>query len=230
MTQNNAKYPWDDIGAAVIEQYLAGKSTPELGVIFNIPYQSIAAYLRKSGVLRSMKEAQSIVEYRDRTCLICNEQYSPASAHQKYCKTCIPNHKAANRFRALGVSQRDFDRLFAKQKGICALCPSPATHLDHSHETRIVRGLLCMFCNASLNRMEIDGWNERATEYLSRDTGIVARVPMTVRQCWLIWKLIDSLRAREIPFEGPSGEFTKDFEQIRTICLDRAFDYKPEER
>jgi hypothetical protein len=87
-----------------------------------------------------------------------------------------------------------------------------------------------MFCNTALNRVEIDGWASRAIEYLGRDTGFIAKTDLTVRQCWLIWKLIDSLRNREIPFQGPNDEFIKDYESIRTKCLDRAFDYKPEER
>lgn len=53
---------------------------------------------------------------------------------------------------------------------------------------------------------------------------------LSKREFWLIWKLIESLRAREIPFEGKSGEFSKDFDSIKDKCLDRAYDYKPEER
>ena len=47
------------------------------------------------------------------------------------------------------------------------------------------------------------------------------------RQYWLMWKLIESLRSRQIPFEGKDGEFTRDFDELRDICLDRAFDYNP---
>jgi len=50
------------------------------------------------------------------------------------------------------------------------------------------------------------------------------------RQYWLMWKLIESLRSRQVPFEGQNGEFVKDFDDLRDLCLDRAFDYKPEER
>ena len=47
------------------------------------------------------------------------------------------------------------------------------------------------------------------------------------RQYWLMWKLIESLRSRQIPFEGKDSEFTRDFDELRDICLDRAFDYNP---
>lgn len=51
---------------------------------------------------------------------------------------------------------------------------------------------------------------------------------LSKREYWLVWKLIDSLRDREIAFEGGNDEFEKDFDSIRDKCLDRAFDYKPE--
>jgi hypothetical protein len=50
---------------------------------------------------------------------------------------------------------------------------------------------------------------------------------LTKREAWLVWKLIDSLRKREVEFEGPNGEFKKDFDSIKDKCLDKAFDYKP---
>lgn len=54
-------------------------------------------------------------------------------------------------------------------------------------------------------------------------------IPKTLskRESWLIWKLIESLRARNVPFEGPNGEFAGDFDGIRDKCLDRAYDYNP---
>jgi hypothetical protein len=55
----------------------------------------------------------------------------------------------------------------------------------------------------------------------------MANQQLTKREHWLIWKLIESLRARQVPFEGREGEFTGDFNQIRDKCLDRAFDYNP---
>ena len=50
------------------------------------------------------------------------------------------------------------------------------------------------------------------------------------REYWLIWKLIDSLRAREIQFEGKNNEFSVDFNSLRDKCIERAYDYKPEEK
>lgn len=51
---------------------------------------------------------------------------------------------------------------------------------------------------------------------------------LSKRELWLVWKLIESLRARNIPFEGPNGEFSADFDSIRDKCVDKAFDYNPQ--
>lgn len=225
----NKRYPWDEVGESVKEQYLNGKSTLELEEVFGIPQGSIYAFLQRSGVpMRTASEAGAARRYTDRACLICSEQYTPTSAPQKYCCICIPDHKAMSRYRTLGISQRDWNKMFEAQKGICALCPSPATAADHDHKTGVIRGLLCGFCNTALNRVEIQGWANRAVEYLKRETGFIANVDLTVRQCWLVWKLIDSLRNRGIPFEGPNEEFSAEFEKIRTKCLERAYDYNPQ--
>ena len=53
---------------------------------------------------------------------------------------------------------------------------------------------------------------------------------LTKRESWLVWKLIDSLRARKISFEGPNGEFTKDFDEIRDKMLDKGYDFKLEDK
>ena len=52
---------------------------------------------------------------------------------------------------------------------------------------------------------------------------------LTKRDYWLIWRLIESLRGRNIVFEGRDGEFAGDFDRLRDKCIDRAYDYKPEE-
>jgi len=51
---------------------------------------------------------------------------------------------------------------------------------------------------------------------------------LSKREHWLIWKLIESLRTRNIPFEGPDGEFAADFNSIRDKCIDKGFDYDPQ--
>lgn len=58
--------------------------------------------------------------------------------------------------RTYGISLVDYLKLFAKQKGCCALCRRHQSEfkrrlcVDHDHKTKRVRGLLCPGCNRAL--------------------------------------------------------------------------------
>src|SRR5271166_6166626 len=52
--------------------------------------------------------------------------------------------------RKYGVTQPDYDVMFAAQNGCCAICrrsQDRAFDIDHDHQTGEVRGLLCTNCN-----------------------------------------------------------------------------------
>ena len=56
--------------------------------------------------------------------------------------------------RLYGITQEEYDRLLLTQDGHCAICPRKpedekfgVLHVDHSHTTGAVRGLLCHKCN-----------------------------------------------------------------------------------
>lgn len=61
-----------------------------------------------------------------------------------------------------GLTQQDYDDLLASQNGVCAICGKPPgkrrLHIDHCHQTELIRGLLCTGCNTRL------GWFERYGE------------------------------------------------------------------
>ena len=67
-----------------------------------------------------------------------------------------------------GVSGTTINELFAERDGLCILCDRPATAIDHDHETKKVRGVLCHGCNIALNRVEVDGWVEKALAFIQR--------------------------------------------------------------
>lgn len=64
--------------------------------------------------------------------------------------------RAAQVFERYGLTPEDEARLYERQHGACALCGESLSrldpagrsyHIDHDHETGIVRGLLCGHCN-----------------------------------------------------------------------------------
>jgi hypothetical protein len=82
--------------------------------------------------------------------------------------------RAAHLKRKYGMTPADFERMLAAQDGRCAICGAPpadgqSLHVDHCHDTGLVRGLLCFNCNAGLGMFDHDG--ERlgaAATYLRR--------------------------------------------------------------
>lgn len=73
-----------------------------------------------------------------------------------------------------GITIDDYARMFAAQKGRCAICGTTdpgqgKKHLcvDHCHKTKVVRGLLCHTCNRALGLLS-DSVKvlEKATKYL----------------------------------------------------------------
>jgi len=75
------------------------------------------------------------------------------------------------------ITQDDWDKLLKIQDGRCAICRQPSTAvingrikrlaIDHCHETKKVRGLLCNSCNTGLGMFN-DDWLvlDNAIEYL----------------------------------------------------------------
>jgi recombination endonuclease VII len=80
-----------------------------------------------------------------------------------YCKPCHNQRGRETRKRLYGGSRHyhlrqkyglnayDVERMIAEQNGVCALCGvRKATQVDHDHKTSLVRGVLCLNCNAAL--------------------------------------------------------------------------------
>lgn len=62
--------------------------------------------------------------------------------------------------KQFGMTIEQYDRLFEKQKGLCAICKQPDLEkrlaVDHCHEELRVRGLLYGNCNRALGLMKDD--------------------------------------------------------------------------
>lgn len=99
-----------------------------------------------------------------------------------YCKQChnarakasvLKNHGTTRTYhlkRRYGITAAEYDVLLREQGGLCAVCRErPAVHVDHCHQTGMVRGLTCFNCNGGLgqfrDRVDI---MRRAIDYLER--------------------------------------------------------------
>jgi Recombination endonuclease VII len=101
-----------------------------------------------------------------------------------YCKAC--NNARSNESRQrlhggsrhyhlkhrYGIGADEFDELVRRQGGVCAICGrADPEHVDHSHETGAVRGILCFNCNGGLGqfRDSVDALRAAAAYLDARD-------------------------------------------------------------
>lgn len=78
-----------------------------------------------------------------------------------------------------GITPEQYDEMLVAQGGCCALCGSSDPqavfdrfHIDHSHETGRVRGLLCAKCNLGLGSLgDTVESLQRAIDYIKRTGG-----------------------------------------------------------
>ncbi len=108
-----------------------------------------------------------------------------------YCKVCrIPENVRWHKIRKprrlhstltmyqLSFTRKDFEQLLLQQGGVCAICGEVETAtkpggvkrlcIDHDHNTKKVRGLLCTRCNSGLGWFRDDPTLlAKALEYLS---------------------------------------------------------------
>jgi hypothetical protein len=79
--------------------------------------------------------------------------------------------------RKFGITIDEYDRIFEKQNGVCAICNNPETKIikgvvaflsvDHDHKTGKVRGLLCSKCNMGIGYFNDDPFLlNKASQYL----------------------------------------------------------------
>lgn len=90
-----------------------------------------------------------------RQCKKCSNQASRVY-HSQHPEKCKENTRNSLLKRLYGISIADYNKMFAKQNGCCAICGRHQTELkqrlaiDHDHKTKEIRGLLCNSCNAVL--------------------------------------------------------------------------------
>ena len=147
-------------------------------------------------------ERRKLVERGMKRCRVCQaikpltDFYSHSAAHKRcvggvanVCKDCAAQAARDKELqRTYGLTQADYDTLFAAQGFSCAICglagksldTMARTHhrrgpvagvlsVDHDHTTGGVRGLLCVSCNLGLGYFRDDpDVLKRAIEYVAR--------------------------------------------------------------
>ena len=55
------------------------------------------------------------------------------------------------------MTEEDYQRMLKAQNGGCAICgKDEELHVDHCHDTSMVRGLLCRECNMDIGKLGHD--------------------------------------------------------------------------
>ena len=112
-----------------------------------------------------------------RKCTKCLQDKEPESFHKKRnskdgrsrtCKDCDYVKVTESRKRnprthtdywlkqKYGISIEEFDVLYDKQGGVCAVCSKSTEYrlcVDHRHDTGKIRGLLCRPCNKAIGQL-----------------------------------------------------------------------------
>lgn len=98
-------------------------------------------------------------------CKVCTNSIARAARKRLYNPAAKRRWQLHSRY---GLTPEDVEKLHGQQEGKCALCPTDLKkfHIDHDHNTGIVRGLLCHRCNIRLGGWDDLQWRVRAMAYL----------------------------------------------------------------
>lgn len=95
-------------------------------------------------------------------------------------------HDDSRRKSAHGLLPEQYRAILDLQDGVCAICKQPPSatkgrgdlHVEHCHDTEIIRGLACFHCNAGLGHFGHDpGLLRAAANYLENPPVNIARRP-----------------------------------------------------
>lgn len=93
-----------------------------------------------------------------------------------------------------GITPELFNCMYQEQGGRCKLCEKPFlntkdTHVDHDHDTKEIRGLLCHTCNTALGKLGDNAEGIRkALAYLTKGNDHASSGNLRPPQCG-VWGL-----------------------------------------
>ena len=110
-------------------------------------------------------------KYHLYTCRKChNKEYNWKKYHNPITKR---EYMYKKRY---GITVNDYNEMLISQDGMCAICKTDKKikgyfHVDHCHDTKKIRGLLCIRCNAGIGYFKDNILNlEKAIVYLKNST------------------------------------------------------------
>ena len=97
-------------------------------------------------------------------CPTCGIEFLGKHYKSKFCsRACCVNYtgtresvkhsnKRGKYYKLYGITIEEYDTMFKEQDKKCKICKTvpDKLYVDHCHDTNVVRGLLCMKCNAAL--------------------------------------------------------------------------------
>lgn len=113
--------------------------------------------------------------YRQTLCKVCIREYNQEQRNN----TSPKRRREISILYNYGLQPEDYRRLMEEQRNGCAVCGASHNRgqklveeyplvVDHDHNTGIVRGLLCDWCNRGLHAIEETEWRKKAEDYLQK--------------------------------------------------------------
>lgn len=98
------------------------------------------------------------------------ENQPPQTKEQKAKAAANRRHRLK---RLYDLTVAEYDQMLEAQDGVCAICEKTCwtgmrLSVDHNHQTKKVRGLLCNSCNRGLGAFDDEGLVARVVQYLPR--------------------------------------------------------------
>lgn len=129
--------------------YLSGKSFKQIGIEKNVPWPTIHWNLKRINTpMRSVGRRDKVLSTRAVT-----------GDHDKYSLSV----RERNLKSIYGIDLKQYEEMLSDQNGVCKICKKPPSgkrtsahllHVDHDHQTKEVRGLLCGRCNVGLGQFQ----------------------------------------------------------------------------
>lgn len=130
---------------------LASATRPEKDMIKGQPLKYLNGHNRTN---------RRVGAYTHLVCAHCKQELSVTEFYIRHerqtyrdvCKQCDAHRKRRDNY---GLSSLDFNEMLTVQEGTCKICrlvfeQPKDIHVDHDHDTLLIRGLLCKHCNQGL--------------------------------------------------------------------------------